>query len=96
MEDTETTKFYEIPSKVHPIEKFLYSLPDIQLENISNAIHDETLRTAILNPNALKSKIDEEREALLIDLALLENTIIDTRVNFNEKFDAINDSLKSQ
>ena len=71
--EIETVKYYDLPPRVYPIEKFKYSLPDIQLENISSSVRDDTLRTAILNPNDLKSKMDDERSALLVDLALLEN-----------------------
>ena len=74
MEKEQTTKMYELYSGRHySSDKFKYSLQDIQFENIMEGIHDDDLRTAILNPNEIKSKMDEEREALLNDLALLEN-----------------------
>ena len=78
MEETKTennVQYYEIyGQRMIPVEKFKYSLPDIQMENISDGIRDDYLRTAILNPNELKGYNDDEREALLTDLALLENT----------------------
>jgi len=72
--EAENVKYYEIRSSDHSTEKFKYSLLDIQFENISESIKDENLRTAVLQPEKLKEKLDDERELLLYDLALLENT----------------------
>jgi len=94
MEETETTKYYELPPRDYSIDKFKYSLPDIQMENISEGIHDDDLRMAILNPTELKSKMDEERSALLVDLACLENSIIETRADINAQFEDMDKSLK--
>ncbi len=74
MEENKNVKYFEVCTKEYPIERFKYSLLDIQFENISEGIRDDDLRTAILNPQELKPKMDEEREVLLYDLALLENT----------------------
>ena len=60
-----------------PIEKFKYTLLDIQLENICEGIRDDYLKTAILEPENLQQKFQEEKEAILYDLTLLENTSID-------------------
>ena len=48
-------KYYEIygKQKIIPIEKFKCSLLDIQLENISEGIRDDYLKTAILEPEHL-------------------------------------------
>ena len=94
MEEMNTTKYYELSPREYPIDKFKYSLPDIQLENISGSIRDDTLRTAILNPTELKSKMDEERSVLLADLARLENSIIETRADINAQFEDMDKSLK--
>jgi len=74
MEENKNVKYFEVCTKEYPIERFKYSLLDIQFENISEGIRDDDLRIAILNPQELKPKINEEREAILYDLALLENT----------------------
>ena len=72
-------QYYEIygKQKMIPIEKFKYTLLDIQLENISEGIRDDYLKTAILEPENLQQKFQEEKEAILYDLTLLENTSID-------------------
>jgi len=88
MEKEPTTKMYELYAGRHySSEKFKYSLRDIQFENIIEGIHDDDLRMAILNPDELKSKVDEEREALLNDLACLEIISGDNK--------DVNSSLKS-
>ena len=74
MEKTETVKFYEIGSKTYDSKKIEFSLLDIQMDNISDGVRDEYLRDAIINPTILEEKYDEEKQALLNDLALLENT----------------------
>jgi hypothetical protein len=54
--------------------KFKYSLVDIQMENISERIKDESIKDAILlKPNEYKEKYDNEKQQLLYDLSLLEN-----------------------
>ena len=74
--ENDNVQYYEIcgMQKIIPIEKFKYSLLDIQLENISEGIRDDYLKTAILEPETLHEKYKEEKEAILYDLALLENT----------------------
>ena len=74
--ENNNVQYYEIhgKQKIIPIEKFKYSLLDIQLENISEGIRDDYLKTAILEPEHLQEKFQEEKEAILYDLALLENT----------------------
>ena len=68
-------QYYEIKSKAYDSNKFKYSLVDIQMENISEGIKDESIKDAIiLKPNEYKEKYDEEKQQLLYDLALLENT----------------------
>ncbi len=67
-------KYYELGYKDVSIEKFKYSLQDIQMENISQSIKDDTLRTSIINPTKLKEQIDYEREMLINDLELMQNT----------------------
>ena len=58
-------KFYQIKEGgMISSDKFKYTLQDIQFENIMEGIHDDDLRTAILNPSDLKSKMDEENLAL--------------------------------
>jgi hypothetical protein len=82
MEETvknDNVQYYEIygKQKMIPIEKFKYTLIDIQLENISEGIRDDYLKTAILEPENLQQKFQEEKEAILYDLTLLENTSVD-------------------
>ena len=73
-ESSETVKYYLTrPTKLDP-QKFKYSLVDIQMENISEGIKDDYIRDAIINPTILEEKYEEEKQALLYDLALLENT----------------------
>ena len=67
-------KFYELGYREVSVDRFKYTLYDIQMENISQSIRDDTLRTAVLNPNQLQEQIYQEREILLNDLALLQNT----------------------
>ena len=44
------------------------------MENISEAIKDESIKDAIfLNEDEYKEKYDEEKQQLLYDLSLLEN-----------------------
>ena len=90
----ETTKYFELGHYEYPIERFKYSLFDIQMENVSRQYKDETIRTAIMNPEQLPSLLNEERQILLNDLALLENTIIETRADINAQFEDMNKSLK--
>lgn len=74
MKEMETVKYFEISGERDiPANKFQYSLPDIQLENISEGIHDEYLLTAITNPENLQEITRNENEQILYDLALLEN-----------------------
>ncbi len=77
--ENDNVQYYEIygKQKMIPIEKFKYTLLDIQLENISEGIRDDYLKTAILEPENLQQKFQEEKEAILYDLTLLENTSID-------------------
>ena len=74
-ESSETVKYYLTrPTKLDP-QKFKYSLVDIQMENISGIIKDEYIKDAIvLEPNQYKEKYNDEKQQLLNDLALLENT----------------------
>jgi len=75
MENNNNVQYYEIKSKCHDINKFKYALIDIQLENISESIKDESIKDAIiLKPNEYKEKYNEEKQQLLYDLSLLENT----------------------
>ena len=67
-------QFYELGYREVSVDRFKYTLYDIQMENISQSIRDDTLRTAVLNPNQLQEQIYQEREILLNDLALLQNT----------------------
>ena len=71
-------KYYEIPSTSYDLNKLKYSLVDIQIDNISKFIKDESIRDAIiLKPDEYKEKYKEkherEKQQLLYDLALLEN-----------------------
>lgn len=77
MEENQTTdkvQFYELGYREVSVDRFKYTLLDIQMENISQSIRDDTLRTAITHPEQLQEQIDQEREMLLNDLALLQNT----------------------
>ena len=67
-------QYIEIRSKEHDSKKFKYSLPELQLENISDSIKDEYLRDAIMNPGVLEYKYEDEKQELLFDLSLMENT----------------------
>ena len=76
MEENQTNqnvKIYELGFCEVSVDRLKYSLLDIQMENISRNIRDDTLRTAIMNQEQLQEQIDYERELLLNDLALLEN-----------------------
>ena len=68
-------KYYEIKSSYFDVNKFKYNLVDIQMENISGIIKDECIKDAIvLEHDQYKEKYDDEKQQLLNDLALLENT----------------------
>ena len=82
MEDNsknQNVKMYELGYREVSVEKFKYSLLDIQMENVSQSIRDDTLRTAITHPDQLQEQMDYERELLLNDLALLQNTSTDLK-----------------
>ena len=72
--ENDKVKMFDLGYRDVSIEKFKYSLQDIQMENISQSIKDETIRTSIINPTKLNEQIDYERVMLLNDLALLQNT----------------------
>jgi len=72
--ENDRVKMFDLGYRDVSIEKFKYSLQDIQMENISQSIKDETIRTSIINPTKLNEQIDYERVMLLNDLALLQNT----------------------
>ena len=72
-------QFYELGYREVSVDRFKYSLYDIQMENISQSIRDDTLRTAVLNPDQLQEQINQEREMILNDLALLQNTSSDLK-----------------
>ena len=68
-------QYYQVKSSTYDSNKFKYSTVDIQMENISEMIKDECIKDAIiLEPEQYKEKYDEEKQQLLNDLALLENT----------------------
>ena len=68
-------QYYQIKCSTYDANKFKYSLVDIQMENISGMIKDEYIKDAIvLEPNQYKEKYNDEKQQLLNDLALLENT----------------------
>ena len=72
--ENSNVKYYEINSTSHDSNKFKYSFVDIQMDNISQSIKDESLKDAmLLKPDDYKRKYDDEREQLLYDLSLLEN-----------------------
>ena len=74
MENNNNVQYYEIKSKSYDSKRFNYSLVDIQMENISEAIKDESIKDAIfLNEDEYKEKYEEEKQQLLYDLSLLEN-----------------------
>jgi len=72
--ENDKVKMFDLGYRDVSIEKFRYTLLDIQMENISQSIKDDTLRTSIINPAKLNEQIDYERVMLLNDLALLQNT----------------------
>ena len=72
--ENDKVKMFDLGYRDVSIEKFRYTLLDIQMENISQSIKDDTLRTSIINPTKLNEQIDYERVMLLNDLALLQNT----------------------
>ena len=72
--ENDRVKMFDLGYRDVSIEKFRYTLLDIQMENISQSIKDDTLRTSIINPAKLNEQIDYERVMLLNDLALLQNT----------------------
>ena len=68
-------QYYEIRSKPFNINKFKYSFLDIQMDNISQSIKDESLKDAmLLKPDQYKEKYNDEKQQILYDLSLLENT----------------------
>ena len=68
-------QYYEICSKPFNINKFKYSFVDIQMDNISQSIKDESLKDAmLLKPDQYKEKYNDEKQQILYDLSLLENT----------------------
>ena len=68
-------QYYEIRSKPFNINKFKYSFVDIQMDNISQSIKDESLKDAmLLKPDQYKEKYNDEKQQILYDLSLLENT----------------------
>jgi hypothetical protein len=74
MENNNNVQYYEIKSKSYDSKGFNYSLVDIQMENISEVIKDESIKDAIfLNEDEYKEKYAEEKQQLLYDLSLLEN-----------------------
>ena len=74
MENNNNVQYYEIKSKSYDLKRFNYSLVDIQMENISEVIKDESIKDAIfLNEDEYKEKYEEEKQQLLYDLSLLEN-----------------------
>ena len=74
MENNNNVQYYEIQSKSYDLKRFNYSLVDIQMENISEVIKDESIKDAIfLNEDEYKVKYEEEKQQLLYDLSLLEN-----------------------
>ena len=72
--EIDKVKMFDLGYRDVSIEKFRYTLLDIQMENISQSIKDDTLRASIINPTKLNEQIDYERVMLLNDLALLQNT----------------------
>ena len=73
--ENNNVKFYVINTNVeYDANKFKYSLIDMEMENISERIKDESIKDAIiLKPNEYKEKYDNEKQQLLYDLSLLEN-----------------------
>jgi len=73
--ENNNVKFYVINTNVeYDVNKFKYSLIDMEMENISERIKDESIKDAIiLKPNEYKEKYDNEKQQLLYDLSLLEN-----------------------
>ena len=73
--ENKNVQYYQIKSSTYDSNKFKYSIVDIQMENISEMIKDECIKDAIiLEPEQYKEKYDEEKQQILNDLALLENT----------------------
>ena len=72
--ENDKVKMFDLGYRDVSIEKFRYTLLDIQMENISQSIKDDTLKTSIINPTKLKEQIDYEREMLINDLELMQNT----------------------
>ena len=82
MENNNNVQYYEMKSKSYDSKRFNYSLVDIQMENISEAIKDESIKNAIfLNEDEYKEKYAEEKQQLLYDLSLLKN-ISETKQQF--------------
>ena len=75
MENNNNVQYYLIKTNVEiDSKKFKYSLVDIQMDNISEIIKDESIKDAILlKPNEYKEKYDNEKQHILYDLSLLEN-----------------------
>ena len=75
MENNNNVQYYVLKTNVEiDSKKFKYSLIDIQMENFSERIKDESIKDAIiLKQNEYKEKYDNEKQQLLYDLSLLEN-----------------------
>ncbi len=73
--ENNNVQYYVIKTNAeYDSNKFKYSLIDIEMENISERIQDESIKDAIiLKPNEYKEKYDNEKQQLLYDLSLLEN-----------------------
>ena len=65
MENNNNVQYYEIKSKSYPSTRFNYSLVNIQMENISEAIKDESVKDAIfLNADEYKKNMMKKQAML--------------------------------
>jgi len=83
--EIENVKCYELRNKNYDIKKFLYNEDEILEEELNQMISDDLIRYAILidvknknnDDNVVKEYIEKhnkDKECLLYDLSLLENT----------------------
>ena len=83
--ESENVKCYDLKNKYYDIKKFLYNEDQILEEELNQMISDDLIKDAVLidiknknnDENVIKEYIEkhnQDKECLLYDLSLLENT----------------------
>jgi len=74
VENNNNVQCYEIQLNLYYSNRYNYSLVDIQMKSVSEAIKDESIKyTIFFNEDEYKEKYEEEKQQLLYDLSLSEN-----------------------